>query len=65
VEVPGQLKKPCTKKPYATLHEAKLAIEAMTKRFSSAVYKKPYRCATCKAWHITSTPPRRGRRIQR
>jgi len=44
---------------------SKIAIEAMTKRFPSAVYKKPYRCATCKAWHVTSTPPRRGRRIQR
>src|SRR5206468_151826 len=69
VEVPGGRcgvkKKPCIKKRYATLEEAKRAIEAMANRFPSVVYKKPYRCGPCKAWHITSTPPGRGRRIQR
>jgi hypothetical protein len=69
VEVPGGRsrvkKKSCTKKRYATLEEAKRAIEAMANRFPSVVYKKPYRCGPCKGWHITSTPPGRGRRIQR
>ena len=58
-------KKPCAKKRYATVEEARRAIEAMIKRFPSAVYKKPYRCGPCKGWHITSTPPGRGRRIRR
>jgi hypothetical protein len=58
-------KKHCTKKCYATVEDAKGAITAMAKKFPSIVYKKVHRCASCKAWHITSTPPRRGRRIQR
>ncbi|MGE5691967.1 MAG: hypothetical protein ACM33B_15560 [Pseudomonadota bacterium] len=55
----------CTKRPYATLAEARAAILAMASRYHGIVYKKAYRCATCKAWHVTSTPPPRGRRIQR
>ncbi len=57
-------RKRCTKKAYATLAEASAAIREMGKKWN-LVYRKPYRCAMCKAWHTTGTPPRRGRRIQR
>jgi hypothetical protein len=55
----------CEKQPYLTVAEAKAAIAAMARRFPSIVYKKVYRCAICNAYHVTSRPPRRGRRIQR
>jgi hypothetical protein len=55
----------CTKRPYETLGEARGAILGMARRYPGVVYKKAYRCAACKAWHITGTPPPRGRRIQR
>jgi hypothetical protein len=37
----------------------------MSQQYAGVVYKKAYRCAACKAWHVTGTPPPRGRRIQR
>jgi hypothetical protein len=55
----------CTKKGYETYPEVQEAIRAIAKKYPYVVYKKAYRCAKCKAWHITSTPPSRGRRIQR
>jgi hypothetical protein len=57
-------KKRCTKRPYASKAEAQAAIAAMARRFGPIVFKKSYRCAKCKAWHISSTPwtgPRRKR----
>ena len=44
------------KKAYATLTEANDAIREMGKKWN-LVYRKPYRCAICKAWHTTGTPP--------
>ena len=58
-------KKRCTKKRYATVEEARQAIQEMAKRYPSIVFKNVHRCAICRAYHVTSTPPRRGRRIQR
>lgn len=55
----------CDKIDYATLADAKSAIAAMVRERAGVVYLKAYKCARCKAFHITSTPPRRGRRIQR
>jgi hypothetical protein len=58
-------RKPCTKVAYATRGEAAAAIDAMFRRFPSIVFKKPYRCGACKAWHVTSTPRLgAGRRIK-
>jgi hypothetical protein len=58
-------KKRCTKTTtYKTLAEARAAIAAMAAKYGGVVYKKPYRCSTHKGWHITSTPPRGGRRIK-
>ena len=58
-------RKRCTKKPYETLGLARNAILRMSQQYAGVVYKKAYRCAGCKAWHVTGTPPPRGRRIQR
>ncbi len=58
-------RKRCTKRQYATLAQARKSILGMAERYAGIVYKKAYRCAVCKAWHVTSTPPPRGRRIQR
>jgi hypothetical protein len=57
--------KACTKKRYATLAEARRAILRMAGQYDGIVYKKAYRCAPCRGWHVTSTPPPRGRRIRR
>jgi hypothetical protein len=59
-------KRRCTKQVrYSTREEAESAIRAMAVRFGNFVFKKPYRCGKCRAWHITSSPPSRaGRRIQ-
>jgi hypothetical protein len=57
-------KKRCQKKRYATREEAQATICAMVEEYPSLVYKKAYRCATCKAWHVTSTPPFRRKRVQ-
>ena len=58
-------KKKCDKVSYATAAEAKDAIAAMVRKKPGIMYLKAYKCARCKAFHVTSTPPRRGRRIQR
>ena len=58
-------RKRCTKMPYATLGQARSAILRMSRQYAGVVYKKAYRCASCQAWHVTGTPPPRGRRIQR
>jgi hypothetical protein len=59
-------KRRCAKQVhYATREEAEAAIESMARRFGNFVFKRPYRCGRCKAWHVTSTPPwSPGRRIQ-
>jgi hypothetical protein len=59
------VKKRCEKTCYASLGAARRAILSMAWKYDSVFYRKAYRCATCKAWHITSTPPPRGRRIRR
>ena len=51
--------------PYDTLGDARRAILRMAGQYDGIVYKKAYRCAPCKGWHVTSTPPPRGRRIRR
>ena len=51
--------------PYDTLGDARRAILRMSHQYAGVVYKKAYRCAACKAWHVTGTPPPRGRRIKR
>jgi hypothetical protein len=56
--------KRCTKKRYATQREAAAAIQGMAEKYGSVVYKKPYRCGKCKAWHITSRPPGGPRRVK-
>lgn len=55
-------KKLCQKKSYSKRADAHVAIAAMAQRYGPLVYKKPYWCGKCKAWHITSTPPRSGPR---
>jgi hypothetical protein len=57
--------KRCTKKRYPTKRDAAAAIQGMAEKYGGVVYKKPYRCARCRAWHITSTPPSGPRRIKR
>lgn len=54
----------CTKTRYATFREAEDAIAAMARKFGPFTFKRPYRCARCRAFHITSTPPIKGRRKQ-
>jgi hypothetical protein len=56
-------RKSCTKTPYSTVREAQLAIAGMATRFGF-VFKRPYRCGRCRAFHITSTPPLKARRKQ-
>ena len=58
-------RKQCTQRPYSTLGQARSAILRMSRQYAGVVYKKAYRCAACQAWHVTGTPPPRGRRIQR
>lgn len=55
----------CDKIGYPSLVEARDAIAAIVREKPGTVYLKAYKCARCKAFHITSRPPRRGRRIQR
>ena len=47
---------------YATAREAEEAIASMARRFRPFTFKRPYRCGACRAYHITSTPPLKGRR---
>lgn len=54
----------CTKQRYATRNDAAAAIRGMADKYGGIVFKKPYRCGKCKAWHITSTPPSGPRRVQ-
>jgi hypothetical protein len=54
----------CTKRRYATKRDAAAAIAKMAERYGGVVYKKPYRCGKCRAWHITSTPPGGPKRVQ-
>jgi hypothetical protein len=56
-------RKRCTKTRYASREEAQQAIAGMARRFSFT-YKRAYRCGECRAFHISSTPPPRGRRKQ-
>jgi hypothetical protein len=46
------------------VREAHVAIAGMASRFGSFVFKRPYRCGRCRAFHITSTPPLKARRKQ-
>ncbi len=57
-------RKPCTKTRYATPREAQIAIAEMARKFGPFTFKRPYRCGRCHAFHITSTPPLKGRRKQ-
>jgi hypothetical protein len=57
-------RKPCTKTRYETVRDAQQAIAGMASRFGSFVFKRPYRCGRCRAFHITSTPPLKARRKQ-
>ena len=57
-------RKRCTKTCYATTQEARVAIAAMASKFGPFTFKRPYRCGPCRAFHITSTPPLKGRRRQ-
>ena len=57
-------RKPCTKTRYETVRDAHQAIAGMAGRFGSFVFKRPYRCGRCRAFHITSTPPLKARRKQ-
>jgi hypothetical protein len=57
-------RKPCTKTRYETVRDAQQAISGMASRFGSFVFKRPYRCGRCRAFHITSTPPLKARRKQ-
>jgi hypothetical protein len=36
----------------------------MARKFGPFTFKRPYRCGRCRAFHITSTPPLKGRRKQ-
>jgi hypothetical protein len=57
-------RKPCTKTRYESVRDAHLAISGMASRFGGFVFKRPYRCGRCRAFHITSTPPLKARRKQ-
>ena len=57
-------RKACTKARYATACDARQAIGGMAQRFGGFVFKRPYRCGRCRAFHITSTPPTKARRKQ-
>jgi len=57
-------RKPCTKTRYQSVRDAHLAIGGMATRFGGFVFKRPYRCGRCRAFHITSTPPLKARRKQ-
>ncbi|MGZ8783243.1 MAG: hypothetical protein ACXWZB_07065 [Gaiellaceae bacterium] len=54
----------CTKTCYGTGRDAQEAIAAMARRYGAFTFKRPYRCGRCRAFHITSTPPIKGRRKQ-
>jgi hypothetical protein len=56
-------KETCNKRRYASKAEAAAAIAGMSRKWAF-VYKRPYRCAKCKAWHITGTPRRPHKRIR-
>ncbi|MGH3072627.1 MAG: hypothetical protein ACRDNB_10220 [Gaiellaceae bacterium] len=60
----GVKRKACTKTRYPTVREAERAIAMMARRFGPFTFKRPYRCGPCRAFHITSTPPIKGRRKQ-
>ena len=49
---------------YQSVRDAEQAIAAMVRRFGNFTFKRPYRCGRCRAFHITSTPPLKGRRKQ-
>jgi hypothetical protein len=57
-------RKSCTKTRYETPRAAEQAIAAMARKFGAFTFKRPYRCGRCRAFHITSTPPLKGRRKQ-
>jgi len=54
----------CTKTCYESVRDAERAIAGMARRFGAFTFKRPYRCGRCRAFHITSTPPLKGRRKQ-
>lgn len=56
------MKKKCEKTRYASRQEAHDAIAAMARRFGGFTFKRPYRCGTCRSYHITSKPPIGARR---
>jgi hypothetical protein len=55
---------PCTKTRYESVRAAEQAIAGMARKFGAFTFKRPYRCGRCRAFHITSTPPLKGRRKQ-
>ena len=57
-------RKTCVKTRYQSPREAEQAIAGMVRRFGTFTFKRPYRCGRCRAFHITSTPPLKGRRKQ-
>ena len=57
-------RKSCTKTSYESVRAAEQAIAAMARKFGSFTFKRPYRCGRCRAFHVTSTPPLKGRRKQ-
>jgi len=56
-------RKHCNKRSYESKAAAEAAIADLARRFGF-VYKRPYRCGRCKAWHLTSRPWRGRKRVQ-
>ena len=54
----------CTKTCDESFRAAEHAIAGMARKFGAFTFKRPYRCGLCRAFHITSTPPQKGRRRQ-
>lgn len=57
-------RKSCTNTCYESVRAAEQAIAGMARKFGAFTFKRPYRCGPCRAFHITSTPPLKGRRKQ-
>jgi hypothetical protein len=55
------VKRKCDKQAYRTKDDARRAIATMGSKWRF-VYKRIYRCADCKAYHITSRPSGRSRK---
>jgi hypothetical protein len=58
-------KKPCTKKSYRTKQEAFDFVYERARKFYGLADGRPYRCAHCHRWHVTSKRARRTRRTKK